>query len=93
LLARRLLPFSIALFLVCIVGAAIGFKTCDTESGPCPAWQEWLNAIALYGIGVFLVSTLVLIVIAPSRFRLIGGTRSSLIRTGARALACASVRE
>jgi hypothetical protein len=63
LLARRLLPLSIALLIGCFLGVVIGLPTCDTETGTCPTWHEWLNAVAFFGTGVFLVSSLVLVVI------------------------------
>jgi hypothetical protein len=56
----RLLVASVACFLGCVVAVLVGFPTCDTERRGCPTWHEWVNTIAFYGAGVFLVTSVVL---------------------------------
>jgi hypothetical protein len=53
-------------FLACLAAVLVGFTTCDTEDGTCPAWHEWIDTIGFYGAGVFLVASIVLFLIVAT---------------------------
>jgi hypothetical protein len=62
----KLLRLLLALFVVCFVTVLIGFPTCDTERGTCPAWHQWMNSIAFYGSAVFLLASAILLLMVVS---------------------------
>jgi hypothetical protein len=67
----KLLRLLLALSVVCFVTVLIGFPTCDTESGTCPAWHQWMNSIAFYGGAAFFLAgaILLLVVVADAILR------------------------
>jgi hypothetical protein len=59
-LARRWFWMSFTLFLVCCGTTFVGFPTCDTEHGTCPAWHGWMNLVAVIGGGISLLLVMIL---------------------------------